>query len=348
MSDGVGHQIRLHPSDHVVAVHPGDTVLEALERAGYALPNNCRAGACGECKVKVLGGEYDQGFVLDMALAPEEREAGYGLMCMAKPLSAELVVEWGTPDARPSLFPPRYGLPFVVVDRIGRTPRITEFVLRPLGESLRFWPGQYVRIGDEDAGVPTRSYSLASVPQPDGELRLHVTRVDGGATSRWLHELPAGARVSVDGAFGTFVGDPSARTPVLALAAGSGLAPILALTEAALRRGFTDPVTLVFSARTQADLYDQGLLSYWQERYPNFRAISTLTGESVEGLQHGRVPEVLPDLLGSLEEHSVYVAGVPAFVDACVARARIMGARDALIHTEGFYPQDDDESAARC
>ena len=40
-------KIRLHPSGAEVDCQDGDTVLHALERAGYALPNNCRAGACG-------------------------------------------------------------------------------------------------------------------------------------------------------------------------------------------------------------------------------------------------------------------------------------------------------------
>ena len=38
--------IRLYPSGRSVPCEEGDTVLVALERAGYALPNNCRAGAC--------------------------------------------------------------------------------------------------------------------------------------------------------------------------------------------------------------------------------------------------------------------------------------------------------------
>jgi hypothetical protein len=39
-----------------------------------------RAGACGECKVKVLEGQFDQGVVLDMALSPDEQRQGFGLM----------------------------------------------------------------------------------------------------------------------------------------------------------------------------------------------------------------------------------------------------------------------------
>jgi ferredoxin len=99
-------RIIMQPSGKSVDCAYGDTVLMALEKAGYALPNNCRAGACGECKVKVTSGQFDQGMVLDMALSQEERRQGYGLMCMAKPISDELSIEWGTEDARPKLFPP--------------------------------------------------------------------------------------------------------------------------------------------------------------------------------------------------------------------------------------------------
>jgi CDP-4-dehydro-6-deoxyglucose reductase len=62
--------IRLQPSGHEVTCESGDTVLSALEKAGYIMPNNCRAGACGECKTKVLDGSFDQGMILDMALEP--------------------------------------------------------------------------------------------------------------------------------------------------------------------------------------------------------------------------------------------------------------------------------------
>ncbi|GAB1384911.1 CDP-6-deoxy-delta-3,4-glucoseen reductase [Melaminivora sp.] len=342
--------IKLYPSGQSVACEEGQTVLEALERSGYALPNNCRAGACGECKVRVRSGEFDQGFVLDMALSQDERAQGYGLMCMAKPLSPELEIEWGTADAKPKLFPPREAQYAILVDRIARTPRITEFVLRPLGESMRFWPGQYVQLGEPGKGVPVRSYSLASAPRPDGEIRLQVTRVDAdsadtpaGRTSRWLHdEVALGAQLRFSGPHGTFIGDPSVDTPVLCLAAGSGLAPILSLTEAALRRGFKLPVTLMFSARESADLYDIGLMRYWEARYPHFRYLPTLTRgpqEGMAGMLHGRIPAILGQQFPDLSGHSVFVAGTTGFVDDCVAAAKALGAQPTLIHTEGFFAQ---------
>ena len=334
--------VRLHPSGHSVEVPQGATVLEALEKSGFALPNNCRAGACGECKVKVLEGEFDQGFVLDMALSEEERAQGFGLMCMAKPVSAELVIEWGTADAKPKLFPPREGQAFVVTDRIDRTPRITELRLRPQRDPMRYWPGQYVMLGDPAAGVPLRSYSIANAPRSDGEVVLQITRQADGLTSNWVHEtLLPGSKVKINGPYGTFIGDPAVETPVLCLAAGSGLAPILALTEAALRRTYGEPVTLLFSAATQDDLYDAGMMAWWTARHRNFRYRPTLTREAPtdpKGL-HGRIPALLPTLFRDLSKHSVFVAGTPEFVADCVAAAQALGARPELVHTEGYYPQ---------
>ncbi|HYD70950.1 2Fe-2S iron-sulfur cluster-binding protein [Azospirillum sp.] len=336
-------RIRLHPSGREVECPSGDTVLSALEKAGYALPNNCRAGACGECKVKVVSGQFDQGMVLDMALSQAERKDGYGLMCMAKPISEELVIEWGTADAKPKLFPPRENVSFIVADRIMRTPRIVELHLRPLGQPLRFWPGQYVMLGNEREEAPPRCYSIANAPRADGEIVLQVTRQEGGPTSTWIHDkLKLGELVQLSGPYGTFIGDPSVETPVLCMAAGTGLAPILALAEAALKRGYKQPVTVLFSGRTGEDVYARGQMAYWQAKHRRFEFKTTLTRDDAAPLK-GRIPAVLPTLFKDLSEHSVFVAGSPEFVEDCVKAAKALGAKDELIHTEGYFSQQQPE-----
>ena len=242
--------IRLQASGKDLDYQAPNTVLEALERGGYALPNNCRAGTCGECKCKVTGGTFDQGVILDMALTDEERAAGYALTCMAKPTSEVLEIEYGTLNALPKLFPPRKDARFIVTDWVMRTRRIAEIRIRPLGDDLRFWPGQYIMVGDPAAGIPPRQYSIANAPRPDGEISLLVTLADGGVTSGWIHHtVRPGKRLSVSGPYGTFVGDPGVDGPILCLAAGSGLAPILSLAEAAMPRGSRQPVAVACSAR---------------------------------------------------------------------------------------------------
>jgi len=161
-----------------------------------------------------------------------------------------------------------------------------------------------------------------------------------GRTSRWLHdEVQLGDTLRFSGPHGTFIGDPAADTPVLCLAAGSGLAPILSLTEAALRRGYKPPVTLMFSAREPADLYDVGLMRYWALRYPNFRYLPTTTRVQADGMLHGRITAILGEHFPDLSGHSVFIAGTTSFVDDCVFKVKELGARPALIHTEGFFTQ---------
>ncbi|MBU3725840.1 MAG: 2Fe-2S iron-sulfur cluster binding domain-containing protein [Burkholderiaceae bacterium] len=337
-------RIILQPSGKSIACAAGDTVLTALEKAGYALPNNCRAGACGECKVRVLRGKFDQGMVLDMALKPAERRQGYGLMCMAKPLSEELAIEWGTADARPKLFRPRDRALFVITDKRSLTPRVTELRLRPVGQPIRYWPGQYITLGDEEAGIAAKAYSISNASHPDGELVLHIARADGGATSNWIHDrLHVGQRLRISGAFGTFIGDPSVDTPVLCLAAGTGLAPILALAEAALRRGFSKPVTIFHSVKTAQDIYNEGVMAWWKSRHANFDLLITLTqpdptASSLPYLR-GRIPDLLPQQFPDLSAHTIFAAGNPGFVEACVTQAKALGAAAERIHTEGFFSQ---------
>jgi CDP-4-dehydro-6-deoxyglucose reductase len=278
--------------------------------------------------------------VLDMALSQEERKQGFGLMCMAKPISEELVIEWGTEDARPKLFPPRENALFVVVDKRPIAARVVELRLRPVGPPIRYWPGQYVTLGDPRANIPARAYSISNAPRPDGELVLQVARADGGITSQWVHEtLQIGENIKISGAYGTFIGDPSVDTPVLCLAAGTGLAPILALAEAALRRGFKKKVTMLFSARTLEDVYCQGLMAWWRTKHRNFDYKITLTREVNEAHLSGRVDATLPTMFTDLSKHTIFAAGSPEFVDTCMATVLQLGAHKDMIHTEGFFAQ---------
>lgn len=333
-------KIILQPSGKEFPYEEGQSVLSVLEKHGLAMPNNCRAGACGECKVKVLKGDYDQGFVLDMALSQADRDDGFGLMCMAKLKSEVMELEWSA-DARPKLFPPRENMPFIVIEKSQATPNIVKLRLRPLGTPMRFWPGQYIQVYNPELNIPKRCYSIANIPNNEGEIILHITKVEAGKTSSWLHDnLKVGDKFKVDGAYGTFIGDPSAETPVLCLAAGSGLAPITSLASAALLRGgFRKPAHILFSGKTKDDVYENGLFSFMQAKFRNFKFKYTLTQEkNPDGLE-GRIPTILPELYPDLSKHSVYIAGSTEFVEACVAKVKELGGVDEFIHTEGFTTQ---------
>ncbi len=84
-----GHEVvLLHPDggERRLSVLEGQTVLEAAEEAGWALPYSCRSGSCTSCAGRVREGEVDRGeqLVLDTLLVSR----GFALLCQARPRSA--------------------------------------------------------------------------------------------------------------------------------------------------------------------------------------------------------------------------------------------------------------------
>lgn len=237
---------------------------------------------------------------------------------------------------------------FVLAARRWCTPVIAELTLEAAQDTLDFAPGQYLLLQDEGRGVPVRSYSVANAPRADGRLTFLVTLVPDGATSTWLaREAKVGDRLLVSGPYGTFVADPGHDGPTLYLAGGSGLAPALALVEAAVARGetaSTDPGrrhTLLFSGRTTEDVINHDTLTALATKQPGLDYVRTLTGpaESDAMPPLGRVPQVLPSLLPDLSEHAVYISGAPGFVDACTRTAQALGTQPGRLHTEEFYAE---------
>lgn len=214
------------------------------------------------------------------------------------------------------------------------TPRIVEAWLRPRGEPIAFQSGQYVLVEDSGRRVAPRSYSPANAPRPDGEISLLIARVGGGSTSTWVHdELRVGDEVILTGPYGEFVGQQASLAPCLYLAAGSGLAPIRALVETSLKAASRRPVTVVFSARTSADVLSRDLFLGWQAIHQRFRFLTTLTGEE----PRRRVPDLLPEICPDLADHEVFIAGSSGFVLASARAAEALGAEHQRIHSELFF-----------
>lgn len=229
-----------------------------------------------------------------------------------------------------------------VVGRVLATPAIVDLRLQPLRAPIPMWrPGQYVQLGDIDHGVPIRSYSIGNAAREDGEVRLLVTRVPGGVMSAWAHDvLRAGTNVLLSGPYGMFAAGLAANEtdPVLCLAGGSGIAPMLALAEDAVRRRVPQPFSVLFSARTAADVIDEQRWRAWSRQYPHLRFDRTLTRQAGEP-PTGRIPGILHQVHPDLTRCQVCIAGDPAFVRDCARTARALGAPPGCLHTEEFFAE---------
>jgi CDP-4-dehydro-6-deoxyglucose reductase len=190
-----------------------------------------------------------------------------------------------------------------------------------------------------------RTYSIASAPDdeglpPDGLLEFFITRHDAGRASGWLHGVELGAPLDLHGPYGNFRLPKDTGRPVLCLAGGSGLAPILAIARRRLAAGFTHPMRLVLSVRDRSEAFALDALHALGRRHASFTWRVTLTraGDAPAGWRLGRIPDWLADEFPDLSAWHVLAAGPPAFVDAGVAKARALGAPPDHILTDSFTP----------
>jgi ferredoxin-NADP reductase len=114
-------------------------------------------------------------------------------------------------------------------------------------------PGQHVdvRITSEDGYQATRSYSLAAPARGD-RVELTVQRLRDGEVSPYLVDvMPAGGRLQILGPVGGwFVSRPVDPDPVLLIAGGIGIVPVMAMLRARRGAGNTAPVRLLYSLRS--------------------------------------------------------------------------------------------------
>ncbi|GAA4637975.1 ferredoxin reductase [Actinoallomurus vinaceus] len=124
------------------------------------------------------------------------------------------------------------------------------------------WPGHLagqhvdVRLTADDGYTAQRSYSLAA-PADGAHVELTVQDVPDGEVSSYLTEgLSVGDPVEIRGPVGGwFVWRPADTAPVLLVAGGSGIVPLMAMVRARRQAGSRTPFRLVYSVRTPADRY---------------------------------------------------------------------------------------------
>jgi NAD(P)H-flavin reductase len=202
-------------------------------------------------------------------------------------------------------------------------------------EDRLIWaPGQYLELSTADAPDIVIPYSIASAPraaQP-GEFELAVS-ANGGQDL--LARVQPNVRLFVSTARGKFVWQPAPGATLL-VGMGTGLAPLRAILQASLDREPGDRVTLLYGARSEADILWRDEFEPLAVRDSRFSFEPTLSqpGSGWRG-RTGRVQEHLSAIVASLGQLSAYVCGSRAMVNDCVALLTgELGIEPARVRTE--------------
>ncbi len=315
-----------------IPVAEGQSILLAALEAGVPYPHGCRSGRCGSCKSHLVNGDVEIGKHSPFALTDEEKAEGLVLACRSVP-TGDVTVEW-LDDAY--VAKPSAAQDAEVVSVQAMTHDIVALHLRLADRvAFRFAAGQYLSL--TIPGAPSRNYSMAS--RPDEELiELHVRAVPGGQTSTRIHsELKAGDMVRIEGPTGAAYLREAHPGPIVAIAGGSGLAPVKSIVETALHGGSDVPIHLYFGVRAERDLYLVDHFRELERRFANLTFVPVLSQDDAAGWRQGFVTDALTADHATLAGAKAYVAGPPTMVDAAWAALSARGVLASDIHADVFF-----------
>jgi len=209
-------------------------------------------------------------------------------------------------------------------------------------------PGQHadVRLTAEDGYCAQRSYSIASAPEP-GRLEFTVQRLDDGEVSPYLAGIAEpGDQFDLRGPIGGWFtwspaspASPEAQRPLLLLAGGSGVVPLMSMIRAHGAATSEVPVALIYSVRSPSDIIYKTELSERSLSSP-LTVDYRYTRSAPPGTRAGRVDAAAITRLAPppAAKPDIFVCGPSGFVEAATSLLVDAGHPPPTIKTERFGP----------
>ncbi len=226
---------------------------------------------------------------------------------------------------------------------------LTFAIPHELSGDYHFAPGQYLTLRTTmDGEEVRRSYSICSGPD-DGELRIAVKKVDGGAFSSWAaDELKRGDELDVmtpTGRFGVAPAPEQARLYV-GFAAGSGITPILSIVKGVLAREPQSRFFLFYGNRNAEGMLFREALEELKDRFlERLSVFHVISGEEQDiPILHGRldgdkVRLLLRSLVPATSVDHVFICGPMGMSEDIETTCRAIGIAEDKIHVERFVSE---------
>jgi ferredoxin-NADP reductase len=230
-----------------------------------------------------------------------------------------------------------------VAELVEETPRVKTIVLdTPEWQGHRAGQHVDVRLTAEDGYQAQRSYSIASAPE-DERLALTVERLDDGEVSPYLaEELVVGDKLELRGPIGGyFVWEAEQDGPLLLVAGGSGVVPLMSMLRHRAATAAETPARLLYSSRTLEEVIYQNELDRLSAADPDVEVHYALTRERPEGWSGytRRVDEeILREIAYPNGEGVAFVCGPTRFVETVADGLLAVGYVPEHVRTERFGP----------
>ena len=307
-----------------------ESVLDCLLRHGVSVHYSCRAGVCQSCMMRMEEGHPSE--ASQKGLKDALKAQSYFLMCSF------------VPETDITIASPGKEFQNVETEVLALEPLNDEVIRLRLArpDNYNYFPGQFLNLENPD-GVE-RSYSLASLPDDEDFLELHVRHIPAGKVSGWVHNaLKVGDRVSISPAAGDcFYTAGHPEQSLLLIGTGTGLAPLYGILRDALRQGHSGEIHLYHGSSTPEGLYLVDELKALAAAHPNVHYHPCVSrGTPPEGIAAGRADQKALEDIGKLGGWRIFLCGREEMVKSTRQKAFLAGASLKDIYADPFVPSKD-------
>jgi ferredoxin-NAD(P)+ reductase (naphthalene dioxygenase ferredoxin-specific) len=324
-------ELVVHPLERVLQVPTGANLLETLRAHDVPISYSCMAGRCGTCRCKVVSGSVIE--TGREAKITNPSEGDYVLACTSV-LTESCAIEIPEPDE--IVTHPARIIKALVTAIVDATHDIKIVRLKP-AKPLSFSPGQYATLQFTPDHI--RPYSMAGLCTDD-ELEFHVRLAPDGRVSSYIfNQLKIGDAVRVSGPLGTAYLRTRHEGPMLCVAGGTGLAPILAIVRGAIAARMDNPIHLYFGARSPQDIYGMAQLQSLQAVHPPLKMEVVVTTNETLDSKHrvGLITEAIAQDIQGFHGWRAYVCGAPPMVEATATLLKQRGIDEQRVYADAFY-----------
>ncbi|MCA0369624.1 MAG: 2Fe-2S iron-sulfur cluster binding domain-containing protein [Proteobacteria bacterium] len=312
------------------ALFENESVLDCLLREHVPVPHSCCAGACQSCMMQAVDGSVIPGKAQE-GLKASLTSQGFFLACQCVP-SQDMWVR--DPDAA------GFETTVSVTEKRFLNAHVIALSLTPV-RPFAARPGQYLTLMTPQNLA--RSYSIASDPERDSVITLHVKLFPDGAMGGWLRSASLGDEMRVRGPYGScfYTQEEDTTFPLVLAGTGTGLAPLYGVLKDALAKGHEGPIHLFHGSLKAQDLYLEEELRALDGQHANFTYIPCVlhTDGASNAYTQGDFKEIV--LMGLPQDKArarLFLCGAPDMVNALKTKAFLAGLSSKHIFVDAFLP----------
>ncbi len=225
------------------------------------------------------------------------------------------------------------------------SPSSFELVMEPVDikNGLDFYPGQYISLSVRNGSKKStfRCFSISSAPSNDGEIRVGVR--SGSRYTKLLEQAELNSLVEIDGPFGEFTPDLEEKRPLILIAGGIGVTPMISILESLQVYKLNRPTQLFYFNKSSDDIpYLEKIKGFNKSRIFVSGSFKEDNSLEVGELCQESLSEALPEKLGSSADY--YICGPAGFMKKATDILRNSGVPEANIITESFSSTSKNQS----